>query len=566
MQYYRRRDGVWWARALAVFLALMASSALGAWILTSPRGKIVASPGPVARVHESLYQNCEECHEPFHPVREGTAAQWVAPLFQDANHPWSANSMNQKCDACHEGRVHHTNMKDVPFAGKGNCAECHSDHQGRGFALAFCADHVCNECHDNLNDHFQPTPAQPASQYANQVTRFAAGGTGEHPPFKVNDRSDPGRLRFSHAQHMTVGIPKLKEGEVIDPRSTTIKGTFALAQVAEAEQARYATAADSQLVQLRCGDCHQPDSLRPGGPLSAEQPVGATPDFGGRFMLPINYDNNCRACHPLNVPAAPPQTAKWPGTLTTVTPIPHGQQPAELVTFIRNAVSGQLVRDDPTASEDLVPWRRDKAAHERAEAFVDQAASEVWRILFTKGAFCLECHQVYDAANHQHDGDWIPLPDDKLQARAGDPAQLAQLKIVPPGIPPIWMRSARFSHHAHRTVDPAGVAPGEIPSGISDRNCYTCHSQAWTTNDASAVMLPDINHCRACHTEVIKQIPLPDGKTHPVGGAASNCTECHRYHGGYEPHGGQRGAAAQTPVTLNQTLDDSTLHALFAAP
>jgi hypothetical protein len=72
-----------------------------------------------------------------------------------------------------------------------------------------------------------------------------------------------------------------------------------------------------------------------------------------------------------------------------------------------------------------------------------------------------------------------------------------------------WLSRARFDHAAHRPV-----------------RCQACHAEAWTSRDASDVLLPrsgdpgekqpGIATCRSCHQQ--------------DGGARADCAGCHVYH------------------------------------
>src|SRR5262249_40944593 len=90
-------------------------------------------------------------------------------------------------------------------------------------------------------------------------------------------------------------------------------------------------------------------------------------------------------------------------------------------------------------------------------------------------------------------------------------------------IPDVWYLHAKFDHVSHRAVD-----------------CRQCHKNAYafetdgTANPHAStthkdVLVPGVANCRMCHSPSRTEGGLA------VGGARSDCTECHRYHHGDRP-------------------------------
>src|SRR5262249_9110256 len=93
--------------------------------------------------------------------------------------------------------------------------------------------------------------------------------------------------------------------------------------------------------------------------------------------------------------------------------------------------------------------------------------------------------------------------------------------IVPPQVPQIWFKNAKFDHNAHRAV-----------------NCQSCHADADALNAdgkenanastvAADVLIPGIGTCVECHAP-----PKGTGGVLTQGGARYDCAECHLYHRG----------------------------------
>lgn len=477
LDYFKHPDGIVRTK---LTLTLLALAAAGLWcasgLFGDDRGRLRYSHGPLAAVHATWEADCEACHVPFAPISGG---HWLASFEK----PQLADS---RCETCHSGTTHHQNQKPSEVVG---CGTCHRDHQGRDASLVRMADSNCTNCHQQLPAH---TLDGTAAFHAT-VTRFAAG---EHPEFKVRPEPQRGKLKFNHALHLTAGLNaswQLKHIRSPEERERYRK------QQAPGKQA------DQDLVQLDCASCHQLDG-RPGEPRA-----------DGEYFLPINYEQQCRACHPLTF------DERLPG-LT----IPHRLQPAEVRTFLWGAYVERAV-DNPAVRQRLLrplPLREFREEEDKArqavagqldavEGFLyKQVIAEKEKQLYSGKTTCGECH-YYESKPGQR------VPD----------------RIVPTAVPNVWFEHARFNHRAHRAV-----------------NCQECHAPANQSTVATDILLPTMNDCLKCHAPRRSE----GGKV--VGGARFDCTECHRYHNGDRHQGlGAAARGAALPGTIEQFLPGAWL-------
>lgn len=499
-------------RSLLTGLAL----AVGAgWLLLAVAGvpsPRVYSHGPVSQAHAKWEQQCEACHAPFHPVRDGTVASWLGA---------TSEATDRSCRACHQGPPHHASEDPASVV---SCGTCHREHQGRESSLVALVDRHCISCHADLEGHMLP---EFEPRFHNRVTAFHR--PDGHPEFRPVEGEDPGRLRFTHAQHMLAGLPKVPGEE----------GWFTLGRIDERDRARYALPGqtDGDLVQLDCRSCHELDrSSLPTGEATGLQDA--------RYFAPVQYEQHCRGCHPLEFdsPAAfdvaveldPPQETVAIAPRT----VPHGLQIDALQTWLqRNFLADFAAGDTQFLAQRLEPAQihpgkhlPDAAPVAAAEA-VERQTRQALALLLEGRRACGECHYF------DQDGEQFAL---------ATPVQLesdpASVRIVSPDVPQVWFAHARFNHAPHRAV-----------------SCRECHHEAYPDSheaarrwdgatEASRVMLPGIETCRRCHAPA-KRDRL-SGDVH--GGARFDCTECHRYHHGDEPGHGLgspvRDAAFKRPI------------------
>jgi hypothetical protein len=229
----------------------------------------------------------------------------------------------------------------------------------------------------------------------------------------------------------------------------------------------------------------------------------------GAYMLPITYENHCRACHPLNFEPRSQSSE-----------VRHGRAPSDVLSEVRQFYAAEAVKDNPDLLRRVVP-RRPVPGKEadvdirRIRQAVDDKVLAALRVLFGSGQKgCIECHEL------------SPTP-----FQLGHPDELDNARITPVMVPLVWLQHAVFDHSAHRGLQ-----------------CLQCHPQASSSETRSEMLLPGIETCAQCHGPAEVRGGLARG------GAGSNCTECHKYHNGDRPLEG-KGSSARG-VADRQTIQD----------
>jgi hypothetical protein len=310
------------------------------------------------------------------------------------------------------------------------CSSCHQEHRGRP-VLAQVADTYCTACHAELHRN-------DGGRTLENVGGFAAG----HPEFALWRTSpeprDAGQIYFNHQVHLT-------ERGVRGP--------------------------GRELIKLECAACHQLDATR-------------------RYMLPINYDRHCAACHPLSVQAAsagPTEEVRRADEQFRRQPAPHPRHGAEEVRAALRDRLTEFVRRYPavlnassaTLSDRVIPGKPHTTPSPDEQVWVQQRLGENERILFGGLGGCGYCH----------------VKPEKATGDAGTDLP----RYLSTQIPERWFAKSRFRHDSHRML-----------------GCAECHAAAASTRTSDALM-PRIDSCRHCHS----------GR---ADGARSNCVECHGYH------------------------------------
>lgn len=282
------------------------------------------SPGPVANVHAAWENNCSACHgTPSAETTLGAIGRIPAPLAVDS----------ARCKACHAGPPHHESC--IGF--EADCASCHREHRGRHARLTMVGDEHCVRCHSDLTKH---RDNKHPLKFAEKLDYFSTPPA--HPEFaalqpRPKSRASKQNLHFNHALHMTPGLVALHEGK---PQGWPL--TYA--DLPEADRTRYQQAdPKTAVVRLNCGSCHQLDvndapKKQPG--LPGGRWPALTPSA---YPLPISYEAQCRACHPLTFDFRTPRV-----------PAPHGQQPLELRHFLERNYASSLPGDERSSVE-LIP-------------------------------------------------------------------------------------------------------------------------------------------------------------------------------------------------------------------
>ena len=507
LNYYKRPDGIarWRARLILITVALA-----GLWFALAPvwdrahrtspirvylRWSRLALMGRLARVHSTWESRCEACHIPFQPMS------------------------SQRCEACHAGPTHHASQ--IPNRDEMACSACHHDHRGSEASLVRLDDTACTMCHGDLKKHYDSMIAFAEPKVTNSVTHFDGDPSHHSDFFVVKNKKDPGRLKFNHALHLTPGFTLEPSGQIL---------TFA--QVAAGDRARYgwkpAMPLEAPVPALTdCKSCHRVDGEEFAASGNRTKSVGTGfPSRGsGAYMLPVTYENDCRACHPLEF------DSKSSGRQ-----LPHGLSPRDVLGDLRQFYDAQAVTADPKLLRRHVPPRRKPG--EPADPVLDQVGRAIEeklliavKTLFGSGVNdqlirqqelplgrrgCVECH------------DLTPSPYPLVKADT-----IRDVAIEPVKVPSVWFERARFDHSAHRAVD-----------------CIECHSEATTSKNSADVLLPGITNCIQCHGPATGRVD--QGR----GGAGNACTECHRFHNGDHPLQGKGASSrgADQPRTIDQFL------------
>jgi hypothetical protein len=364
--------------------------------------------------------------------------------------PWKSSVRavsNAACLKCHDGPVHNDKQLD---AGKDKaCASCHHEHRGRA-TLARVPDSDCTACHGDIKKH-----AAGGDTRLENVLDFPGG----HPEYTRRHAPNSAgiALNFPHDKHL-------------DPKGVLMP--------------------DKSRKLLTCDSCHR----------RAED---------GRFMRPVDFETNCKECHPLSVRLEGEMTdaaLRKAADAFAEQPAPH-LPPREVRGALRDRLLGLVHKYKPVPGEgqDVYPdrlgphaplparqpWQPSKPEKVEAEQllFVLRQMPHVDALLFKRGGGCFYCH-----------GEPSPGPD-------GLP------DYPPKPVPAPAPTDGRFNHESHRLLA-----------------CTECHP-APGSGKLSDALLPKVETCARCHN--------------PRAGARSDCVECHKYH---PDKGGHKG------LTISEAL------------
>jgi predicted CXXCH cytochrome family protein len=378
------------------------------------------------------------------------------------------------CKKCHDGPAH--NPHHVLPGETGSCSSCHTEHRGRNSNLARSPDPTCTRCHANLPSHSKDGK----TDFAASITRFDRDHPEFHlgPPGKrkpLGEAKDPGKLRFNHELHLLPG--QKNKGEAGGKKLSDIEN--------ETLRKRYSEDKD-HLIQLDCASCHQLDSTDiPGQPAQMRE--------AGDYFLPVNFEQHCRACHPLTFSSKANKQIE----------IPHRLQLDDVRRYVTGALFDQKVQESranagaerPLPGKSLEEMRKaTKEGAEELEAWFKEPERK------TKGAQLTTCAQCHYFERKEQGGK-------------------ETVRILPTNVPEVWFPHAKFSHQPHRMV-----------------KCADCHGEVEKSSHHTDVLLPPVKNCQHCHAP---------GKligNEPAGGVRYECTTCHLYHTGDNPLAG-RGAA-----------------------
>jgi hypothetical protein len=489
LDYYKHPDRLdRWRRRLLGLAVVLSVGWCGLTLLRGDSGRLSFSRGPVAAVHATWEDRCQTCHvSATSPISSETRwlPEWLTDRTQTPDH---------QCQTCHSGAVHHANQKakETP-----SCAGCHRDHRGREALLARVPDQACTGCHQNLTDHIDPARPKdfPTLTFGN-VTRFDE----DHPEFRAVRRE--GKLKFSHKVHMTAGMDCGFTLEKIAAYNPDNKNRY------EDMRSRDGT------IQLDCSSCHQLDSsgfsqVRPGNLGRLQSDLVFPRRQSGGYMLPITYENQCAACHPLAF-------AKDPEKDGANASVPHRLQPQAVRQYLQDFYTRQYLNGNNALLERdfqrprIPPGRQPDSETKKAKDAITQKVEVTSRILLDKASknACSECHHYQ-----------------------GDPLKDEDSRVEPPRVNGIWFQHASFNHATHRAVA-----------------CTECHAQESTKSET--MLIPAKELCATCHS--------PPSRTAAGlrGGARSDCVECHHYHNGKDPSHGIGAAArgAREQLDIQQFL------------
>jgi hypothetical protein len=424
------------------------------------------SPGPIASVHATWENRCDSCHQPFSNIH-----------------------LADRCDTCHGGPLHFQGQLNYQQASRQNCAECHTDHRGRGFSLAQVSDEACTKCHANL---------KPEHKFASRITAFLENHPENSISLKSFDPEKHRRIKFDHALHMSAGLVR----EPSNPRA------FRLSNIKDpVDKQRYKDLQRSNdntdLVQLDCRACHLLDAgdAYPNSDDSGNKSlfIGRLPKrdlpsrVAGGNPLPVNYNQHCRACHPMA--SIGDQTA------------PHGIQPGALREFVKGVYSAKLLAGESIAGAPVI---RDVRRLDRPEppqviearAALQNAMDETRRHFDMSNDGCTKCH-VYSS----------------------DDASFFDRVVQSPPARDVWYEHARFTHVPHRAVQCIECHPVEYPQSKEAETNQAQASQSQRIHMEQA-LVPEVKVCMRCHAEAKEE------KDKLSGGASAHCVECHWYHNG----------------------------------
>jgi nitrate reductase cytochrome c-type subunit len=213
-------------------------------------------------------------------------------------------------------------------------------------------------------------------------------------------------------------------------------------------------------VNLSCASCHQPDK-----------------DFKG--LQPISFEKHCRECHSLGFDDRLPDSQ-----------VPHGDAeavyPALFTEYVKLVAQGGGRAEASKQAESARLFPSDEGEAKQAPlqvAGVEQSARDAERQLFTRTG-CFLCHEFQE------------------KGQGEKTSTNSHYRVVKPGIPPVWLTGARFSHGAHEEF-----------------SCESCHEKTRKSSKTSDILLPGIQLCQQCHSQEAK-----------LGYVESGCVTCHSYH------------------------------------
>ncbi len=516
IDYYKQKTDLDRYRRYAVITGIVSAGAYAVFLIWNmPAGSRAdqesgnplaghISTGPLADAHASFEHQCESCHADFTPLDAAAPVHWLPLIGIDENA--ARAHLESSCQTCHPVGTHfRTRMNDDFAKLDQNCSLCHEAHRGRDFELTKIDQQKCAACHRDL---------QRVTKDAVAVRRRVGGfDKDRHGDFFSLRRTDPGRIRFSHAQH-------LMPGQV----GVDVRGGMTLDRLSPSDRARYRISeqTDQDLVRLQCDDCHRIVGQDIVGRLGDDL-KSVDVEMLGRSMSPIDFERHCVACHVISPGIADATTdGRTSGENLR---LPHAETSGVMTNMIAAAIDGARATGRSR-------HRRDNSKSKPPPGFGSPADPvSDWRVTQPEIANarrnvrqqCLECH---DAGS---------ITDEAIEAANSD--------LTSDMIPTRWLRRGLYDHAAHRQID-----------------CRYCHAEAYPPNDdmtqsefdpdaREKPMIAGIESCQGCHRTAGTAAPVslndPLLRNMPTW-ASDRCTTCHRYHA---PMKGSDGSKRETETT-----------------
>ena len=472
LDYHRQRTWLEYSRYPAALIGLLLSGFYGGWILiadsmtTSIARTSALSTGPLAMVHTSFENDCQQCHSDNLGLPLARDSWKLAPEAR-------LTHLEDRCQKCHQVSGHSRDLL-ANTAPDRDCATCHREHSGRDKLLTAVANEACVSCHSDLKTVCKNFDV---AENLNAVTDFSVNSHGHKDiTGRVTFRSllaDEGRIRFDHAQHLQPGQ--------VDPNR---KGGFQLSMLAVTSRESYRKPGqtDDQLVQLDCASCHQSHAVAGRSNSVAKEE--------GRHYAPIDFDKHCSACHQMT----------YAGQANDMLPLPHVAPREEF----EQLLSAKLNRGEPSGE---IRMRGDidrSNSSELINSSVEQAVDAVFNR-------CQQCHLQEDITPSAIDA-----------ALAGTSQPLIASRWLQMG----YFDHASHSRierceFCHEVPQGASYQPGSAGDHRQvfirgPESCTPCHRNA----NAS---LPNELATKTQQTALLGPKPQPTW-------ASADCVLCHRYH------------------------------------
>ncbi|MGH7801377.1 MAG: FHA domain-containing protein [Thermodesulfobacteriota bacterium] len=302
--------------------------------------------------------------------------------------------LDKDCQKCHKTNPHNKNELFTPA-----CVQCHFEHKGNP-VLADLEDKFCTQCHSEL----KIKGYIPSSTYETEILGFNSG----HPEFAVvvvrlaNQNGDIVRVRLNDKKNLKDNTPiNLNHKVHLKPNLKV---------------------PDGPPENLLCESCHRVDA-------------------NGEYTLPIEYERDCKRCHPL----------EFLDRFSKVKVVVPHEAPDIVRRFLQNYYREYAINN----INRLGLGRNVNAVNQLVSSGVRDAED----VLFTKKQ-CDKCHAIKEIAGGLHE-------------------------VEKPQIPLRWLPYSTFDHELH--------------AKNLRLSCDSCH-EAKTSEKTTDVLIPSIDKCQKCHS------------------------------------------------------------------